>query len=415
MPSVFLDHQSSTPLLPEAWDAMQPYFLSSFGNPSSLHQHGIRARQAIQRARTQFAALVGASSPDEIIFTSGGTEAANLAMHGVAWAHQRRGKHLVVSAVEHPAILNAAAFLQKLGFSVTRVAVDQHGAVDPDRVRAALTGETILICVQHANHDIGTLQPIAEIGALAQERGVPLLVDAIASAGWLPLDVEKMGISLLSLTAHRFYGPKGVGVLYRHRRVSLTSLIHGGDQERGFRAGTENVPAIVGGGVAAEVALREMDKRREHVGPLQRRLWTGLKQAASHVALHGFEPGPRRIYTNLNVSAEFTEGEGQLLALDMAGVAVASGTSCVTRSLAPSPVLEAMGVDRAVALASVIFSLGKDNTDEEIDGAVAAYTKVVKRLRGMSTTWEEYQKGMLPSWIEAQRLSRADSSPITQA
>jgi cysteine desulfurase len=392
---VFLDHQSSTRLLPEAFEAMQPFFAESYGNPSSLHQLGVRARDSVAEARQQLADLIHAESPENVLFTSNGTEAANLAVKGTAWANQRRGKHLVVSSVEHPAVMNSAAFLETQGFRCTYLKVDSHGFVSPEDVQAALTDETVLVCVQHVNYDVGTIQTVARIAEVANQRGVPLFVDAVASAGWLPLDVQAMGVSLLSLSPHRFYGPKGVGVLYRSRRARLASLLHGGDQEQGRRAGTENVPAIVGAGVAAEVARRQLAERCAHTATLQQRLWDKLRTTVPHLILNGPEPGPTRISTNLNVSAAGAEGEGQLLSLDSAGIAVASGTSCATKSVKASPVLEAMGVDRDLAKASVIFSLGKDNTSEEIDFAAAAYARTVSKLRQLSS-WDEAQSSARP-------------------
>src|SRR6266545_1377599 len=276
MRRIFLDHQSTTPLLPEAFEAMKPFLAEDFGSPASLHQLGLRARDALATARAQVAALVNAESPDEIIFTSGGTESANLAVKGAAYANQRRGDHIVINEIEHPSVINSVEFLEKRGFQCTRVKVDPEGFVDPADVRAALTENTILICVHHVNHDIGTIEPIREIGELAADRGIPLFVDAAASGGWLPIDVQALGVQLLSLSPHRFYGPKGVGVLYRSRRARLTSVLHGGVQEGGLRAGAENVPAIVGGGVAAEMAARELAERTSHTTGLQQTLWDGL-------------------------------------------------------------------------------------------------------------------------------------------
>ena len=258
MPRVYLDHQSTTPVLPDVFAAMQPFFAGGFGSPSSLHELGLRARDALAEARAKVAAFIHAESPDDIIFTSGGTESANLAVLGTACANQRRGNHIVLSKIEHPSVDNSVGFLEQHGFTATRVKVDTEGFINPLDVRAAITGKTVLICLHHANHDIGTRQPIREIGAIAAEKGVSLFVDATSSGGWLPIDVEAMGIRLLSLSPHRFYGPKGVGVLYRNRRARLAGILHGGVQEGGFRPGTENVPAIVGAGVAAEIAAGEL-------------------------------------------------------------------------------------------------------------------------------------------------------------
>jgi len=389
MRHVYLDHQSATPLLPEALEAMKPFLADAFGNPSSPHQHGLRARDALAEARAQVALLINAQSPEEIIFTSDGTESANLAVKGAAWAQQRRGHHLVISQTEHPALLNSAAFLEKQGFACARVAVDAGGFVDPEKVRAALTDKTILIAVHLVNHEIGTVEPIPQIAAIAREKGIPFYVDAEAAAGWLPVDVQALGADLLSFSPHRFYGPKGVGVLYRHRRARLTPLLHGGDQEGGRRAGVENMGGIVGAGVAAEIAQRELPQRAAHCARLQKRLWDGLRAAVPRLKLNGPEPGPRRSPVNLNISAEGAEGEGQLLLLDTRGIAVASGSACVTKSLRASHVLEAIGLDPALAQSAIILSPGKDNTDDDIDYVLEIFPKVAAKLRAMSPTWKE--------------------------
>jgi cysteine desulfurase len=399
MRQVYLDHLSATPLLPEAFEAMKPFFLEAFGNASSLHQHGLRVRDALARARTQIGALVNAESAEDVFFTSCGTEAVNLAVKGVAYANRRRGTHIVWSEVEHPAVMNSVEFLEKEGFTHTKVPVDVSGRIRVDALREAITEKTTLICVQLANHDIGTIQPVAEVGQIAAEKGIPLFVDANSAAGWLPIDVQKLGASLMSLSPHRFYGPKGVGVLYRSRRARLVSILHGGVQEGGRRAGTENVPAIVGAGVAAEVALREMPARIAHVGRLQRRLWEGLRTRIPYIKLNGPEPGPERIGNNLNISTEFIEGEGQLLLLDLNGIAVASGSSCVSKSLKISHVLAAIGLDHALAQGNLILTLGKDNTDEEIDYVVDSFARIVDKLRGMSPMWDEFERGIIDSVI----------------
>jgi cysteine desulfurase len=396
---VYLDHLATTPVLPEVFEAMKPYFTEAFGNPSSLHQHGLRVRDALAEARRRIAALINAESPEEIFFTSCGTEAANLAVKGVAYANQRRGNHLVVSATEHPSVLSSVEFLEKQGFTCTRVGVDAEGWVDPEAVRAALTDQTILVAVHHANHDIGTIQSINEIGRITGERGIAFFVDATTSGGWLPIDVQAMGANLLSLSPHRFYGPKGAGVLYRNRRARLVSVLHGGVQENGRRAGTENVPAIVGSGVAAEAARVELPQRIAHTGRLQRRLWTALRERIPYIQLNGPEPGPRRISTSLNLSTEFIEGEGQLLLCDLNGIAVASGSSCVSKSLKISHVLAAIGLDHALAQGNLILSLGKDNTDTEVDYVVETFAGIVAKLRGMSPMWDEFQRGIIDSVI----------------
>jgi cysteine desulfurase len=399
MRQVYLDHQSTTPLLPEVFEAMKPFFMEAFGNPSSLHQHGLRVRDAIAKARSQIAALINAESPEEIFFTSDGTESANLAVKGVAYANQRKGRHLVICETEHPSVINSVEFLEKQDFTCTRVKVDPEGSINPEDVRAAITDKTTLIAVHHVNHDIGTIEPIREVGKIAAEKGIAFYVDAEASAGWLPIDVQAMGANLLSLSPHRFYGPKGVGILYRNKKARIVSMMHGGVQEGGRRAGTENVPAIVGAGLASEIALREMPKRIAHTARLQKRLWDGLKTKIPYIKLNGPEPGPKRISTSLNLSTEFIEGEGQLLLCDMNGIAVASGSSCVSKSLKVSHVLSAIGLDHALAQGNIIMSLGKDNTEEDVDYVVESFEKIVKKLRGMSPMWDEFEKGVIDSVI----------------
>src|SRR5580658_1586825 len=389
MRHVYLDHQSATPLLPEALAAMQPFLAGDFGNPSSPHQHGLRARDALEVARAQIARLINAASPEEIIFTSDGTESANLAVKGACWAQQRRGQHIVVSRIEHPAVLNSVAFLEKQGFTCSRVAVDAEGFIDPASVRAAVTAKTIFIAVHLVNQEIGTIEPILEIADIAHEKGIPLYVDAEAAVGWMPVDARALGADLLSFSPHRFGGPKGVGVLYRHRRARLQPLLHGGDQEGGRRAGVENVPGIVGAGVAAEIAQRELPRRAAHCARLQKRLWDGLRASVPRLKLNGPEPGPRRSPVNLNISTEGTEGEGQLLLLDTRGVAVASGSACVTKSLRASHVLEAIGLDHELAQSAIILSLGRENTDEDIDYVLETFPKVAEKLRAMSPSWKE--------------------------
>ena len=274
MRHVNLDHQAATPLLPEVFEAMKPYFFEAYGNPSSLHQHGLRVRDALAQARAQAAAFLNAASPEEILFTSDGQESANLAIQGLAYANQRRGHHLVVTEIEHPAVLHSVEFLETQGFVCTRVKVDAQGFVDPAAIRAALTPQTILIAVHLANPDLGTIEPIQAIGQLALEQGIPLYVDAEAAASWLPLDVQVLGASLCSFSPHKWHGPKGVGVLYRQKRARLNAILHGGAQEGGRRAGVENVPGIVGAGVACELAARDLPARVAHVNLLDTKIDT---------------------------------------------------------------------------------------------------------------------------------------------
>jgi cysteine desulfurase len=396
---VFLDHQAGTPVSASVFEAMRPYFCDDFGNPASLHRSGLRAREALALARSQAASFIHAESPDDILFTSSGTEAANLAVKGVADANRKRGNHIVVTQIEHPSVLKSSAFLEKNGFTCTRVPVNHEGWVDPESIRAALTDRTILVCVHHVNHDIGTIEPVVNIGAILNERGIPFFVDATASGGWLAIDVRKIGASLLSLAPHRFYGPKGVGILYKNRRARIESQMHGGDQEKGWRAGTENIPAIAGAGAACEEASRELDVRIAHVCRLQARLWNGLKNNVPCIRLNGPEVGPKRIGTNLSISVEFIEGEGLSLRCDVKGISVASGSSCVSRSLKVPPVLSAIGLEASLAQGTVLFTLGKDNTQDDIDYTIDTFSKAVSYLREMSPLWDEFKSGRIDSVI----------------
>jgi cysteine desulfurase len=381
---VYFDHAAATPVLPEVFEAMRPFFQDQFGNPASFHQLGLMARDAVDQARREVASLICAASSEEIIFTSGGTEALNLAVKGVAYAGQRRGNHLVASAIEQPAILQSLGFLEKNGFSVTRVGVDREGRIAPDDIKNAMTDQTLLICVHMANHEIGTVQTIREMSMLADERGVPMLVDATTGGGWMPIDVRDLGVCMLVLAPHRFNGPKGVGVLYRHRRVSLNGIIHGGPQEDGRRAGTENVPAIVGAGKAAVLALRDLPERQRHVARLQHRLWEGLKSCIPSIQLNGPAPGSDRLATNLNFSVRGAEGEAQVLRCDLNGIALASGSSCLSRSVQVSPVLAAIGLEHDLARCSVLLTLGHDNTDPDVELFLSKYPQVVSHLRRLS-------------------------------
>ncbi|HVY70332.1 MAG TPA: cysteine desulfurase family protein [Verrucomicrobiae bacterium] len=402
---ILLDHQATTPILPEVFETMRPFFAEAFGNPSSFHQHGLRARDALAKAREQMAALIHAESPEEIIFTSGGTEATNLAVKGAAWAGQRRGKHIVLSEIEHPAVTQAVEFLQGHGFTATRVKVDAAGRIDPAAVQAALTDQTILVALHLVNHEIGTIQPLQQIGGIIAERGIPFFVDATFATGWLPVDARTLQASLLSLSAHRFHGPKGCGVLYRHRRARLTPLLHGGEQEGGLRAGVENVPAIVGAGQAAEIAQRELAGRMAAIAGLQQRLWDNIECSVPYVQLNGPAVGPERVFTNLNVSVEFAEGEAVVLAADMAGMALASGSSCLGKSVKISPVLAALGLDPALAAGSILATLGCDNTADEMDRAAESLARIVARLRGMSPMWDDFESGRMDSLISPRVVS----------
>ncbi|SVC34106.1 uncharacterized protein METZ01_LOCUS286960, partial [marine metagenome] len=339
---------------------------------------------AIDEARERLAKLVNATEPEEIIFTSSGTEAINHAVKGAALANRRFGSHIVTTGIEHPAVLGSIAWLESQGFSSTQVGVDGRGRVDPGALGQAMTNETILVCLHHANHDLGTVQPVAEVAELTGARGIPLFVDATANGGWLPIDVQQLGADLLALAPHRFYGPKGVGVLYKNRRARVEKLLHGGMQENEFRAGTENVAAIAGGGVAAEHAKAALGQRTAHAAKLQVRLLEGIRQAVEGVHLNGPEPGVERLPHQLSLSTGGVEGEGQALMLDMRGVAVASGAACTTRSMRLPPALRAIGRDADLAKGTTLWGIGRDTTEAEIDRAIESFAAVTARLRSMT-------------------------------
>ena len=381
---IYLDHLTTTPPLTEVVDAMQPWLRGQFGAPASLHKLGLEARDAIDAARERLAKLVNATEPEEIIFTSSGTEAINHAVKGAALANRRFGSHIVTTGIEHPAVLGSIAWLESQGFSSTQVGVDGQGRVDPDALGQAMTDETVLVCLHHANHDLGTVQPVAEVAELTGTRGIPLFVDATANGGWLPIDVQQLGADLLALAPHRFYGPKGVGVLYKNRRARVEKLLHGGMQENEFRAGTENVAAIAGGGVAAEHAKAALGQRAAHAAKLQVRLLEGIRQAVEGVHLNGPEPGDERLPHQLSLSTGGVEGEGQALMLDMRGVAIASGAACTTRSMRLPPALRAIGRDADLAKGTTLWGIGRDTTEAEIDRAIESFAAVTARLRSMT-------------------------------
>ena len=382
MRTVYMDHAATTQPDHRVVEAMLPYLEERYGNPSSLHDVGTEAREAIEKARAQVAALVGAARPDEIYFTASGAEADNFALKGIAMASRDRGNHIIISAIEHHAVLHSARSLEKLGFKVTEVPVDRYGVVDPADVARAITKETLLVSVMHANNEVGTIEPIAEIGKIARERGVPFHTDAVASCGNIPVDVKAMNVDLLSLAGHQFYGPKGAAALYVRRGVRITPFIDGGIQEGGRRAGTENVAAIVGLGVAADIAMAEMPERMTRITPLRDRLATGLVEAIPRVYLNGHPTN--RLPGHVSVCIEYIEGESILLFLNMQGVSAASGSACTSRALKASHVLLAMGVDAALAQGSILFSLGRGNEVEDVDYVLELLPPIVERLRQMS-------------------------------
>jgi len=386
---IYMDHIAGCPLLPEVFEAMLPYFKERFGNPSSIHSFGEEVEDPIAEARQKVAALIGAT-PEEIVFTSCGTESNNFAFKGVPWALHGKGNHIVTSPIEHFSIMHAIKFMEQTGFDVTQVPVDKYGMVDPADVARAITDRTVLVSIQHANPEVGTLQPIAEIGKICRERNVPFHTDAVDSVGLVPIDVNEMNVDLLSMAANMFYGPKGAAALYVRKGIRIQPLLDGGIQEGGRRAGTENVPAIIGMGVAAEAAVREMDSRREYVSKLAAKLLHGLREKIEH--LHEFGHPEIRLPGHVSVGAEFVEGESIILFMDMEGVAITSGSACISRSLKVSHVLLAMGVDHATAQGSLLFSLGKDNTEQHVDKVIEVLPPIIQRLRDMSPLYKKRTK-----------------------
>jgi cysteine desulfurase len=377
---IYLDHAATTPLDPQILELMLPYFTQQAGNPSSIHQLGRTALQALDDAREQVAMVLGCSRR-EIIFTGGGSEGANLAVKGAALAQRARGRgaHLIVSTIEHHAVLHAAEYLQTVGFELTLLPVDAAGIVHPDDLRAALRPDTVLVSVMYANNEVGTIQPIAELGAICREADVLFHSDAVQAVGMLPLDVEALNVDLLSITAHKFYGPKGVGVLYARRNTPLQPQIHGGGQERRRRAGTENIPAIVGLAAALTKAEIRRPAYAARLSSLRDRLISGLLERIPQSRLNG-DP-IRRLPNNANLGFDCVEGESILLLLDQAGICASSGSACTSGSLEPSHVLTAMGLSTEWANGSVRFSLGQSSSEEDVEYLLDLLPAMVDRLR----------------------------------
>ena len=384
---IYLDHSATTPVDPRVVEAMLPYFADSFGNASSVHSFGQNARSAVDRARRQIATLIGARQ-NEIVFLSGGTEANNLAIRGVFDSIGPSGrKHIITSAIEHPSVRGVCDSIEKRGWEVTRLPVYQNGIVRIEDVRSALRDETVLISVMLANNEIGTIQPVGEIGSVvrgarAQGKNIWLHADSVQAAGRIRVDVEELGVDLLSLSAHKLYGPKGVGVLYVRRGVRLISQAVGGHQERERRAGTENVAGIVGFGTAAKLALEEMDARTTHDRSLRDRFEQQVTRSISDIKING-DPNERLPHLS-NISFRFIEGEGLLINLDLHGVAVSTGSACSSGTLEPSPVIRALAQGDEHARGSIRFSFGKDNTEADVDYTVEVLIDAVRRLRELS-------------------------------
>ncbi len=381
MRRVYFDHSATTPVDSEVLETMLPYLKQDFGNASSIHWFGRESRKAVETAREQLAALLGAEAK-EVFFTSGGTESDNLAIKGVALANRKKGNHIITTAIEHHAVLHACEYLEKNGFEVTYLPVDENAMVSVEAVRNAITDKTTLISVMFANNEVGTIQPIKEIGALAREKGIYFHTDAVQAVGNCPIDVKELNIDLLSLSGHKIYGPKGIGALYVRKGVRLEAVQHGGAQERGIRPGTENVPAIVGLGQAAELANRNLKQRIAHLTALRNQLFEGIKTRIPDIKVNGHPE--LRLPGNVNFSVLYVEGESLLLNLDIKGIAASSGSACTSGSLDPSHVLLAMGLTHEVAHGSLRLSLGKDSSADDVAYCLEVLPEIVERLRAMS-------------------------------
>jgi cysteine desulfurase len=399
MKPIYLDNNATTPMDPRVLEAMLPYFVEKFGNAASRsHPFGWEAEEAVDQARGQIASVIGADSK-EIIFTSGATESNNIAIKGLAAMYADRGKHIITQVSEHKATIDPCKWLEQKGFRVTFLPVDKDGRVNAEQVREALTDETILVTIMHGNNEIGTLHPIKEIGALCKERGVIFHTDACQTYGKVPIDVNEMGIDLLSCSAHKIYGPKGVGALYVRRkrpRVRCEAVIHGGGHERGMRSGTLNVPGIVGLGKAAEICREEMAAETARLTAMRDKLLNGITSACEEVYLNGHRT--ERTPTNLNLSFAYVEGES--LMMGFSDVAVSSGSACTSASLEPSYVLKSLGVGDDLAHSSIRFSLGRFNTEEEIDRVIESVVTTVKKLREMSPLAEMAAEGIDLSQVQ---------------
>lgn len=387
---IYLDHAATTPVKKEVLEEMLPYFTEKFGNASSIYSSGRESKKAIEEARERVAAAIGAQAR-EIFFTAGGTEADNWAIKGVAYANRKKGNHIITSAIEHHAVLHACQYLESDGFEVTYLPVDQYGLVDPQQVRNAIKANTILITIMFSNNEIGTIQPIAEIGRIAREKGVCFHTDAVQAIGNVKINVDEMSIDLLSMSGHKFNGPKGTGALYIRKGVKIISFIHGGAQERGRRSGTENVAGIVGLGKAIQLATANIDEKNKWLAHLRDRTINEVMKRIPFVRLNGHPE--KRLPGNTNFSFEFVEGESMLLMLDMKGIEASSGSACTSGSLDPSHVLLAIGLPHEIAHGSLRLTFGEENTDADVDYIMEVLPMIVERLREMSPLYEEVKRG----------------------
>jgi cysteine desulfurase len=381
MERIYLDYAATTPVHPDVLQAMLPYFTDDFGNASAIHACGQVARGVVEEARASVAALIGCQ-PEEIVFTGGGTEADNFALQGTVYADETRGNHIITTAIEHHAVLETCKFLEKRGFGVTYLPVDGFGMVDPDAVKKAITPQTVLVSVMHANNEIGTIQPVAEISKITRQAGIPFHTDAVQTTGHIPVNVDQLGVDFLAMSAHKLYGPKGVGALYIRKGRHPASFIHGGEQEGGRRAGTENVPGIVGFGKAAEIAVREMPAEARRLTVMRDRLIAGLMERIDNIQLNGHPV--KRLPNNVNLSIAYVEGESMLLNLDLAAIYASTGSACSSGSTEASHVMLALGLPPERVRGSLRFTLGGGTKDSEIDRVIEVLPPIVTRLRAMS-------------------------------
>jgi cysteine desulfurase len=389
MKRIYMDHAATTSTDVEVVKEMEPYFSLKYGNPNSIHSFGQEARDAVEEAREKIAHLIGAN-PSEIVFTAGGTEADNYAIKGIAWANQKKGNHIITSKIEHHAVLHSCQFLEKQGFKVTYLPVDKYGLIDPEDVKRAITDKTILVTIMHANNEIGTIEPIKEISKVVKKAGVYFHSDSVQTTGHIPIDVNDLGVDMLSMSGHKFYGPNGVGALYLRKKTRIVNLIDGGAQEKNRRAGTENVAGIVGLGKAAELAeKRLLQGKEDEVIKLRDRLIKGITKKIDHTHLNGHPT--KRLPGNANFCFEFIEGESMLLSLDMEGVAASSGSACTSGSLEASHVLLSIGLPPEIAHGSLRLTIGKDNTHEEIDYVISILPGIIEKLRALSPFKENWE------------------------
>ena len=389
MRNVYMDYSETTYVKPEVLEEMMPYFTEKFGNPSSFYGISRETKRAIDKAREQVASTLKCL-PEEIYFTGGGSEADNWAIKGIATAHRKKGNHIITTKIEHHAVLHSCEFLEKFGYEVTYLDVDKEGFINLEELRNAITDRTILVSIMFANNEIGTIQPIKEIGEICREKKVLFHTDAVQAVGNVPIDVKEMNIDLLSLAGHKVYGPKGIGALYIRKGVRIDNLIHGGAQERNRRAGTENIASIVGIGKAMEIAENNLKEHTEKLTKLRDRLIDGLLKIP-YTTLNG-PRGEKRLPGNVNVRFQFIEGESILLSLDFKGVCASSGSACTSGSLDPSHVLLSIGVPHELAHGSLRLTLGEDSTEEDVDYVIEVLPPIIQRLRDMSPLWEDFIK-----------------------